>query len=315
MDNPWTTGGLMSGIGHNNGPKFFEVRIDAAGGWVRVQRDMRRHEIVGFGSLGRYSRAEAWLDLIMECKYEDGVVQNGGRPMKLTAGQMLGAVSWLAQRWGWTPKEVRGFLERLENNQMITLVRNKTETGGQKGKQANVVTISNYGEYQIPEFKKGQTEGHVEGEQRANGGHAEGNIYKDNHLTLNPKKDDKPAVSDDHERPVGERAAFVNGELVLFNGCRAEWLAAFGGEEQLRLALKQAAGFVQPNNRMKSLEAQVSAQLARMVRDKRDKDERYAAAAASKVKTPEPPKPPPRKTYTKEELDQIEYWRKRGVTV
>lgn len=83
-----------------------------------------------------------------------------------------------------------------------------------------------------------------------------------------------------------EKVAFVGGELRLFNGYRAKWLKMFDDDDvKLDLAVAQAAGYVQPNNRVKPLEAQVSAQLARMVRDKKDKDERYAKAAKSNAKT------------------------------
>lgn len=81
------------------------------------------------------------------------------------------------------------------------------------------------------------------------------------------------------------RVTFENGRLVLFNGLKAEWLSLFDGDElKLDLALKQAAGYVQPNSITKSLEAQVSAQLARKVADKLDKDARYDKAVKTNAK-------------------------------
>lgn len=83
-----------------------------------------------------------------------------------------------------------------------------------------------------------------------------------------------------------DRCAWIDGRIVLGGKLKTEWLAEFGGDEAgLSLALKQAAGYVQPNNRCKPLEAQVSAQLARLVADRRDKDRRYAAAVAQKATT------------------------------
>jgi uncharacterized protein YdaU (DUF1376 family) len=74
----------------------------------------------------------------------------------------------------------------------------------------------------------------------------------------------------------------ADGKLELLNGFKAEWLARFGGnEERLDLALAKAANFVQPYG-LKSLEVQVSAQLAREVSEKLDRDARYQNAATQK---------------------------------
>jgi uncharacterized protein YdaU (DUF1376 family) len=82
-----------------------------------------------------------------------------------------------------------------------------------------------------------------------------------------------------------DSVSFSNGRLMLHNGCRQLWLDHFGGDTiELELALTQAAGYVQPQNRAKSLRVQTEAQLARILRDKRDKDARYAAAASKNRK-------------------------------
>jgi hypothetical protein len=81
-----------------------------------------------------------------------------------------------------------------------------------------------------------------------------------------------------------ERCQWANGGIILTGDLQTFWLREFDGDERgLDLALKQAAGYVQPQNRCKPLEAQVSAQLARIVGDRRDRDRRYAAAATQKA--------------------------------
>jgi hypothetical protein len=75
----------------------------------------------------------------------------------------------------------------------------------------------------------------------------------------------------------GERVTFENGRLELKNGLKQFWLDKFGDEGLLDLAVIQAAGYVQVNS-SKPLEAQVSSQLAKAMRDKLDKDARYAKA-------------------------------------
>jgi hypothetical protein len=179
----------MSKVGHNNPP------ADQGGGWVAIRRAMREHWLVGFGQpvtpcdpeKGAYSRAEAFIDLIMECRYEAGTVNNNGRKMRIQPGQLLGAVSWLANRWNWTPKTVRGFLDKLEGDEMIERFSptpdtelNGHELGNQKGRFANIISICNYALYQISDRSQGQVNGQVEGQSRASSGPVEGNNNKDN---------------------------------------------------------------------------------------------------------------------------------------
>lgn len=83
-----------------------------------------------------------------------------------------------------------------------------------------------------------------------------------------------------------DRVTFENGRLELKNGLKQFWLEQFGDEQLLNLAVIQAAGYVQINS-SKPLEAQVSAQLAKTMRDKLDKDARYAKAVkANAAKSP-----------------------------
>lgn len=173
-------------IGHNGGPPFDDgITFPDREGFIAVARSMRDHWLVGFGSEGRYSKAEAWQDLIMECRYEPGKIMNGGKPMLLKPGQLVGAVSYLASRWNWTPKQVRVFLDKLEAEGMITLdygtyvdpehaPKQGTEQGKHRGKQAKVLTICKYELYQLGWRAQGQTkrqlEGQIKGKQGANEG-------------------------------------------------------------------------------------------------------------------------------------------------
>jgi hypothetical protein len=171
----------MAEIGHNGGP------MDE--GWIARHRSVRDHWLVGHGIQVKpadearkrcHTQGEAWEDLLMECRYADGTVNNGGHKMELRRGELIGAVSWLANRWNWTPKTVRRFLDQLENDHMIELKKPGSENGTQKGKQATVVSVCNYDNYQSYGEAKGQAKGQPEGKQRASRGQAEGNIYKDN---------------------------------------------------------------------------------------------------------------------------------------
>lgn len=108
----------MSSIGHNGGP-VLDQDGKGPGKWIAVARSLREHGVVGFGSEGRYSRSEAWLDLLMLAEYRPTEVKSRGRVVQLKPGQLLGARSFLAERWNWTQKQVRLFLTQLEDEGMI----------------------------------------------------------------------------------------------------------------------------------------------------------------------------------------------------
>lgn len=79
-----------------------------------------------------------------------------------------------------------------------------------------------------------------------------------------------------------EDVLFTNGEVILLNGARSEWLAQFQGEENtLNLALMEIAGEIQPNSNT-SIKVQVVRKLAQITRKRLEQDKRYAQAAASK---------------------------------
>lgn len=79
------------------------------------------------------------------------------------------------------------------------------------------------------------------------------------------------------------RVYFHGEKLKLCDALNQEWLPQFNGsQDDLNLALIQIAAYIQPNSTTRSLEAQVSSQLARITRDRRDRDRRYHAAVKNK---------------------------------
>ncbi len=149
-------------------------------------RDVRFHPVVGFLNIDGTRRKgvvacefAAWADLLMEANWRDREFAHDGKNVRIERGQLLGARSWLAARWGWSEDSVRWFLKKLEKAEMIELQSSKpapkqeqaspqhgehTETARaehqastrsntqsntrSKGYFANVITICNYNVYQ-----------------------------------------------------------------------------------------------------------------------------------------------------------------------
>jgi len=180
----------MTGFGHNSGDAFDDVD-SKPGDWIALSRKVREHPIVGLGNpvspadacRGAHSRFEAWFDLLCLAQWKPSRIDNKGQVMTLDVGQLMGARAYLADRWNWTEKTVRGFLDRLDGEGMIS---RGTQTGSEKGQQTgqpkgnkcNVITISNYTRYQMLQdaldryvaASKRASEGPAKGQQGASEG-------------------------------------------------------------------------------------------------------------------------------------------------
>jgi len=140
---------VVNFMGHN-----FQA---VASNWIAVSRDVRDHHLVGFGQpvkaanpkKGAFSRAEAWLDLIMLARWKDGPEMNKGRKVDMLAGQLQGGYSFLADRWNWTVQTVRTFVGKLIGERMIERSEEAPEFNKQNNNQIQVLTVCNYKRYQL----------------------------------------------------------------------------------------------------------------------------------------------------------------------
>jgi hypothetical protein len=197
-------------IGHNNPPTEDDVRHEREG-WIAIHRAMRSHWLVGFGQpvppadpeRGAHSRGEAFIDLIMECRYAEGTVNNGGVKMVIQPGQLVGAVSWLASRWNWTPMTVRGFLDKLEKDGMISRQSPGAKDNTQRGKQATVITLCNYSEYQITRYVQQRAQQQANNKQPTSTQHASNNIYQEEPREQGNKETSRPAPAQAAEGLAG----------------------------------------------------------------------------------------------------------------
>lgn len=86
-----------------------------------------------------FDRARAWIDLILQARYEDGYVRIRGVRVELKRGDVGVSEVGLADRWGWSRGKVRRFLDEMEVEQQIVQ---------QKNNVTSLIHVVNYDLYQ-----------------------------------------------------------------------------------------------------------------------------------------------------------------------
>jgi hypothetical protein len=126
-------------------------------GYIKLYRQLREHPI---WTTERFTRGQAWVDLLMLAQFTDFSFRIRGNLVKLDRGQIGHSKAHLAGRWKWDRKTVQKFLDELEKDGMITQ---------QKTKVVTVVTVVNYGTWQDSEedcvLNTGQQNPHQKGQQ------------------------------------------------------------------------------------------------------------------------------------------------------
>lgn len=106
------------------------------GGWIAVNRSILNHWI---WTGERYTRGQAWLELIMLAAWRDDTVLYRGRLVHKKRGQVHASLGWLADRWRWNRKTVAAFLDTLVTEGMADV---------EKGQDGTIITLKNYDVYQ-----------------------------------------------------------------------------------------------------------------------------------------------------------------------
>lgn len=259
--------------------------------WVAVCVDAMTHEVVGIEPGRKFTRFEAWQWMISQAAWRDHKVNNHGTSMVLRRGQLPGARAYLAEKWGWSEKEVRTFCDRLAREEMI-------KVGQSKGRHWRTIEIANYERYQsagacdVEEGAGSRPEnGPVEGQLGAGSGPVKGQtLTKD---TKDTRKDSPqtPHGASTTRDPFGfgnearnEQASGIvvgkGGQIVLDPPVREQWAQMLGGETALDLALTEIGAEIAASA-PRSPSLHVTRRLARMAKDKLDRDSRYAKAAAN----------------------------------
>jgi len=109
--------------------------------WISIHRKIFDNE---FYFLERFTKMQAWIDLLLLANHKRAVVFVRGLEIRLKPGELFHSQDTLAKRWGWNKRTVKGFLTLLSNRQMIHYrIENKI----------GVITIVNWKKYQKKDKK------------------------------------------------------------------------------------------------------------------------------------------------------------------
>ena len=128
-------------------------------GWIKLHRSIVDNWVWNDKP---FTRGQAFVDLLLDVNHADNKVLINGQLIEVKAGEKITSLNALAERYGWTIKKVRNFLDLLETDKMIERKRAQHYT---------LIKVLNYGIYQAQDLD----EGHTKGTQRAHRGHTKGN--------------------------------------------------------------------------------------------------------------------------------------------
>jgi len=112
-------------------------------GWIKLHRKIQDHWI--YKEKRKFSRYEAWIDLIMMANHRQNRVFVDGELLTVNRGQFMTSIRTLCRRWEWSNTKVMTFLKMLTNDEMIVYNSDTKKT---------LITINNYSVYHDEEIEK-----------------------------------------------------------------------------------------------------------------------------------------------------------------
>lgn len=85
-------------------------------GWFAVDRELLASDL---WLAEKFSRAQAWIDLMGLARFKPGYVRLRGKRIDLGVGQIAWSQQELARRWRWSPGKVRAFIRELKSDGQI----------------------------------------------------------------------------------------------------------------------------------------------------------------------------------------------------
>ena len=117
-------------------------------GYVKLWRRLKDAD---FWASEKFSRPQAWVDLVMLANFKDTFFRVRGQRVDVKRGQLAYSEVTLSERWKWSRGKVRRFLKELESE-----TEQKIEQ--QKNNITTLITIINYELYQGDNTANGTTD-------------------------------------------------------------------------------------------------------------------------------------------------------------
>lgn len=201
-------------------------------GWISLHRAIRKHWL--YEEDRKYSRFEAWVDLLLEANHDDEKIMFDGSLITVKRSENLTSLRKLSERWRWSITKVNSFLKILEEDEMITVKKDTKKT---------VITIVNYDLYQNKDLEKRHRK-NAEKTQKENRSKTEKNQKETNN---NINKLNNINKDNNYNNPEGFGVVFQSYEQLGFgilNGHKAEqinhWIEIFN-PEMVTAAMKIAS--------------------------------------------------------------------------
>lgn len=95
-------------------------------GWISIYRSIQEHWL---WQEKPYDKAHAWIDLLLSANHQEAKILIDNTLISLEKGSFFTSELKLANKWGWSKKKVRNFLELLSNDNMILKESTKRNQG------------------------------------------------------------------------------------------------------------------------------------------------------------------------------------------
>lgn len=139
-------------------------------GYIAVFRSVLNDD---FWLSEKFTRGQAWLDLLLLAKYKDGFFYKREIKVEYKRGDVTQGIVNLSKRWKWSRNKTQKFINDLEKEQQVKQ---------QKSNVITVISIENYNKYQpkkTPSETPNETTGGHQAQQQEDTHNKVNNINKE----------------------------------------------------------------------------------------------------------------------------------------
>ena len=175
---------------------------DGGKGYIKLHRELQDNPL---WNSEPFSKGQAWVDLLLRANHQPNEFIIGNELIRVQRGQFFTSELKLAEKWKWSRKKVRSYLDLLKTLKMATTV------GTSKG---TTITIENYGLYQGEGTTEDTTVGTSKEHQKNIVGYTNNNdkeiIKNDKEISTTKKTNFKPPILEEITSYCEERNNHVD---------------------------------------------------------------------------------------------------------